>query len=210
MALTRASLRARSILSASSQQPVRAMAAVISATAPSRRLRSDGITLLRLSASFWTCLPQGLLRLTPSLIGELYPILSSRLSVPDWRPKFEPPPAVPGGSSLTLRRNASLHARLHPSLLACDWQPLLQIRFRLAFNQCAPALLHESQLRDLGVVVDGDQVPDLDLLCGQQVRQRKHQVAFDRALQVPRSESRISALLQQELASARRAIEHKM
>src|SRR6516225_74417 len=75
MAFATASRTARPILSTASQQAVRSMVAVISATASSRRLGSDGITSSRLSAGFWTCLLQEAMRLTPGLIADSYPIV---------------------------------------------------------------------------------------------------------------------------------------
>jgi len=45
---------------------------VISATASSRRLRSDGITLSSLSTSFSTCVLQEVFRLIPSFFAELF------------------------------------------------------------------------------------------------------------------------------------------
>jgi hypothetical protein len=62
-------------------------------------------------------------------------------------------------------------------------------------NQCTQALLQEHQFQRLGVAVDGDQVTEIDLAGRQQIGERKHQMPLNGALQVPRSESRVSAFL---------------
>src|ERR1039458_319232 len=68
---------------------------------------------------------------------------------------------------------------------------------------------HKGELA-LAQQIDADEISQLHLSSRHQVRQRKHQVPFDRPLQVPRPVLRIGPLREQEVLHLRRAVEHEL
>ena len=65
-------------------------------------------------------------------------------------------------------------------------------------------------MRPSGPKIDADKITELHLAGRHQIRERKHQMAFDGALQVPGAIFRVRAFVQQEALNFRRAVENEL